>query len=1177
MKKISSFLITLLSVISIIGVFSYQADIDTDIEVHLVKMDDEVKRVVDGELLPYVVPNLENGERFIGWFTEDDSVFDFSTPIKKDFNLRSKKENINAVFAGRTEMYLEAKTNGLVANATMTGEYLEDRVKLYIDVVDSNLSTSHADKGMRDNVEITLQSRPTDKYHVDYTINFLANPNGDYWIKRAAGPTNFSADAATTTQLVRGYNFDFVTTLTEVGYNVEVYFTYEVLKTNKEKALNSVIVDLSMRNTNGSQTEWFQYIDNGCLWGQPLSFLTLGEDGLFFRKMYEPKSIEKEFELFAKSKYPSLELLDSLATIENIGLTEVKQLKEGAPIFLDRTYRFDTYRMPQELIGLSFLYGGIDGSKGVVTEAGFVVLIAPSSKYPELNYNLKKAEFIKIISEDINIGSGTPGGNPIEELTDYYIKWCEVGEQLNFGKWCIPVFKSISSYEEYSWLIEKANISRDFTNREEINRFWQGVPGMETTTNGRIFAGWVTGGDGEPRIGNYLVTVYSDDNGETWNNLFIVEASTSDSRVNDVQFWQQPDGKLAIYYCQGKNGSNFDGFTGVWQVTIDNPDDEPDEFIMDEPRRLFDGLMRNKPIVLNDGTWLATPNLYSNDDYTIVYESHDLGATWQVRGMAYIPNARTFDETVLVEKLDGTLWMTVRTTTGQIIECYSFDKGKTWGECQKTNIINPAARFQIVRLSSGNLLLINNASTSRNNLTAYLSYDDGLTWSDSMLIDAGTSTYPDVRQTADGYIHLVWDRDRVSANAKILYTKFSENDILTLSALPNSRIKVVSDLNRALSITTGQLLGDNAIGTTTSGYDLTNDLGDTPSAVQKGSGDQYAFIKDIVESDFYFEADVTAHSVFINDSYPKFGIVVKSQSSELFYYIDGQKSPYPEFLNCRTVGYVLKSTSTSWQWDSASANKEVRADIRYTDSNVVKMGIAKIDGTFYFFVNGYIVMEANDFSGFEADVSLSVGFLTFNTKVTFKNYQLTENPTDISTAVSSKLSAENLFIGDSYIDTDHFETFYQKYSTPSNINIGVGGTRVQYWIDNIDVLVAKYAPANIFINVGINDINAGTSGAAVGLFLVDLFNTIHSRFPSTTIYFISICPSVSNWSRWNQSVIANQAVKDYLKVNDFVTYIDLASKLLDENDNVNDVFYSDCLNLNKLGYSKLEELLDYYL
>jgi hypothetical protein len=142
---------------------------------------------------------------------------------------------------------------------------------------------------------------------------------------------------------------------------------------------------------------------------------------------------------------------------------------------------------------------------------------------------------------------------------------------------------------------------------------------------------------------------------------------------------------------------------------------------------------------------------------------------------------RIHDEPQVVEISEvGECLAMLRTTKG-IYYTKSSDFGKNWSAIQPFTASGPttSSRFYLGKLSSGNLLLVSNNSTTRNKMTAFLSKDGGNTWPHKLLLDPRENvSYPDADQTSDGNIHVVFDRERTGAK-DILYCRFTENDILS--------------------------------------------------------------------------------------------------------------------------------------------------------------------------------------------------------------------------------------------------------------------------------------------------------------------------------------------------------------------------------------------------------------
>jgi hypothetical protein len=178
-----------------------------------------------------------------------------------------------------------------------------------------------------------------------------------------------------------------------------------------------------------------------------------------------------------------------------------------------------------------------------------------------------------------------------------------------------------------------------------------------------------------------------------------------------------------------------------------------------------------------------------------VFVSTDKGDTWERRGMATFPNP-DWHEHMIVERRDHSLWMLARTSKG-MMESTSNDQGKTWSTPIDSAIKQPNARFHIRRLSSGRLLLIKHgdqidAHSGRVQLSAWLSDDDGNTWSGGLVLDERKGiSYPDGFQAPDGTIYISYDRNRAT-DGEILLARFTEADILARELVgPKSKLKML--------------------------------------------------------------------------------------------------------------------------------------------------------------------------------------------------------------------------------------------------------------------------------------------------------------------------------------------------------------------------------------------------
>lgn len=310
------------------------------------------------------------------------------------------------------------------------------------------------------------------------------------------------------------------------------------------------------------------------------------------------------------------------------------------------------------------------------------------------------------------------------------------------------------------------------------DRAFQGIPSLAVSPGGRMWANWYAGVTPAEDHNNYVVVSTSGDGGATWQEVLVVDPDGGGPvRAFDPELWLAPDGRLFVFWAQAPGHDAAIG--GVWCVTTDTPDAARPRW--SAPRRLTDGVMMCKPLVLSTGEWALPASTWRTTDQSArLVVSTDHGRTWTVRGAGHVPvDTRNFDEHMFIERRDGSLWLLVRTRYG-IGESVSTDRGKTWSELQPSAIMHPAARFFITRLSSGNLLLVKHGpidqKTARSHLTAFVSRDDGRTWDGGLLLDERTGvSYPDGQQAADGRIHLVYDFSRTGAR-HILFATFREED-----------------------------------------------------------------------------------------------------------------------------------------------------------------------------------------------------------------------------------------------------------------------------------------------------------------------------------------------------------------------------------------------------------------
>ncbi len=298
----------------------------------------------------------------------------------------------------------------------------------------------------------------------------------------------------------------------------------------------------------------------------------------------------------------------------------------------------------------------------------------------------------------------------------------------------------------------------------------------------RIWACWSTGGTAEPVKDNYLAVAYSDDGGRSWIDPYMIidHPDSGNTAIKNSVLWLDPNGKLWLMYFKEK--------VGMFAVTSENAGAENiDDVVWSKETFMYNYGSENKPTVLSNGEWLYMSRDLNNTLAVPVISSQNMGKTWSVksRAISSVPADRKFaGESALVEKKNGVLLLLSRIEAYGGVEKYvSADKGMSWtsSEVNLPHPLNsPGSRFVFRKLRSGNWLFVTNDDISlRRNLTAYISSDEGETWSKGLKIDARLGAeYPDATEDGKGNIYLIYDCGRFeNQQLEIRCSVFTEEDL----------------------------------------------------------------------------------------------------------------------------------------------------------------------------------------------------------------------------------------------------------------------------------------------------------------------------------------------------------------------------------------------------------------
>ena len=224
-----------------------------------------------------------------------------------------------------------------------------------------------------------------------------------------------------------------------------------------------------------------------------------------------------------------------------------------------------------------------------------------------------------------------------------------------------------------------------------------------------------------------------------WSAPRQVAKIRDDAHWNPVLF---SDGKGAVY-LYFKVGKEIP----TWETWVTASEDggaswsEPVELVKDDKGGR--GPVRNKPVILSDGAWLAGASHEDGPWNVFTDRSEDNGKTWQATSYLALDrsqfNGKGVIQPTLWESTPGKVHILVRSTNGKIYRSDSEDFGKTWCALYATDMPNNNSGIDLVKLPDGRLVLAYNPVSgnwaSRALLNIAISYDNGLTWPKNIVLE----------------------------------------------------------------------------------------------------------------------------------------------------------------------------------------------------------------------------------------------------------------------------------------------------------------------------------------------------------------------------------------------------------------------------------------------------------
>jgi predicted neuraminidase len=267
----------------------------------------------------------------------------------------------------------------------------------------------------------------------------------------------------------------------------------------------------------------------------------------------------------------------------------------------------------------------------------------------------------------------------------------------------------------------------------------------------------------------------------SWSAPVEVAKLREDPHWNPVLF-RAPSGEIILYF---KVGRTID----LWETWMMTSADEGKTW--SAARELVPGdkggrgPVRNKPIVLSNGTWVAPSSDEKKEVWNaFVDRSEDNGKTWTRSEFLklnrdVVPGEGVIQPT-LWESAPGKVHMLLRSSAGVICRSDSEDYGKTWTEVYRTELPNPNSGIDLTLTGpqstvhspqSDALVLVYNNSTgnwgSRSPISLIMSRDNGETWVSGIDVEKGNVedefSYPSIIGYGDTVaLTYTWKRQKIA-------------------------------------------------------------------------------------------------------------------------------------------------------------------------------------------------------------------------------------------------------------------------------------------------------------------------------------------------------------------------------------------------------------------------------
>ena len=159
-----------------------------------------------------------------------------------------------------------------------------------------------------------------------------------------------------------------------------------------------------------------------------------------------------------------------------------------------------------------------------------------------------------------------------------------------------------------------------------------------------------------------------------------------------------------------------------------------------------------------------------------------------------------------------------------------------------------------------------------------------------------------------------------------------------------------------------------------------------------------------------------------------------------------------------------------------------------------------------------------------------------------------------------------------------WKTLAQDFPGHRVLNRGFGGSQIADSVAFMERIVIPYAPRQVVMYAGGNDLNAGKPPEQVIADFKAFAGKVRAALPETEIAYISSAPNPARWTQVENVTAVNSTIEAWMKGQPRMNFINVFRHMLGADGLPKpEIFVEDKLHMNAAGYAIWKEVVGPFL